>query len=198
MRQPTTQCLTPTDADTVYRVAAEHSAGVVPHAAPEPMQPHTHRFDFEIDHPLTAVWGWLNDPATFVDGQVWPYRVEFVSPDPNVPPGFHVGVLNTHHGPGLNFAGVITDVRPMAYRDLQYFYGSYAISPRLIRPTRLQFWTESADASSGEGTHVRLQIDSFVHRSWASRWTWLQQRFWKRFPRWMAKGIDTASDPSVR
>ena len=185
---PTTT-LTPMTAAEVARVGDEHAFGTVPHRGPDGMVPHTHRFGFAVERPLADCWAWLNDPATFVDGQIWPYRVEFVSPDPAVPPGFHVGVLNTHHGPGLNFAGVITAVEPMAYRDLRYFYGSYAISPRLIRPTRLQFWTEPE--SDAAGTAVMLQIDSLVHRRWAGRWTWLQDRFWRRFPKWMRKGIDS-------
>ena len=173
----------------VLHVGPPHSFGVVPHQAPASMVPHEYASTFTIDRPLPAVWTWLNDPATFVDGQVWPYRVEFVSPDPAVPAGFHVGVLNTHHGPGLNFAGVITNVQPMAYRDLRYFYGSYALSPRLLRPTRLQFWTQA----EGNGTQVRLQIDSFVRRGWDTRWTWMQNKFWTRFPKWMRKGIDDAN-----
>ena len=186
--------LTPMAAAEVETVAAAYSFGVVPHEAPPWMQPHRHGFAFTLPRSLPDCWRWLNDPATFVDGQIWPYRVEFVSPDPAVPPGFHVGVLNTHHGPGLNFAGVMTAVEPMAYRDLRYFYGSYAISPRLIRPTRLQFWTEAVagDLAGPDQTAVRLQIDSFVHRRWAGRWSWLQDRFWKRFPKWMQSGIDAA------
>ena len=110
-----------------------------------------------------------------------------------MPAGFHVGVLNTHHGPGLNFAGVIAAVEPMAYRDLRYFYGAYALSPRWIRPTRLQFWTEA----DGEGTGVRLQVDSLVRAGWGGRWSWLQERFWRRFPRWLRKGVD-ARGPAAR
>ncbi len=33
-----------------------------------------------------------------------------------------------------------------AYRDLKYFYGPYALSPRLVRPTRLRFWVEEIAA----------------------------------------------------
>jgi hypothetical protein len=62
--------------------------------------------------------------------------------------GFEPRVLNVHHGPQLNVAGVIGEVRDpqsgvAAYRDLKYFYGSYAISSRFVRPTRLQFWAEA-------------------------------------------------------
>ena len=75
------------------------------------------------------------------------------------------GVLNVHHGPLINFAGVIGEVRDPrpgvpAYRDLKYLYGSYAISPRFARPTRLQFWAEEADGH----TCVTLQLDALVRR----------------------------------
>ena len=160
-------------------------ADPAPQPAPDFLEEHAHEFAFETARPLDAVWRWLNDPATFTDSQVWPYRVEFVSPDPAVPAGFHEGVLNTHHGPLLNFAGVLTEVRPPAYRDLRYYYGAYAVSPRLIRPTRLQFWTETA----GQGTAVRLRVDSLVRRGWGGRWTWMQERFWRRFPRWLERAV---------
>ena len=163
-------------------------------AAPQPcpawMEPHAHEVRFVTPHPRAAAWAWLNDPATFTDGQIPPFRVEFVSPDPAVPPGFHVGVLNTHHGPLLNFAGVLTDVRPPEYRDLHYYYGAYALSPRLIRPTRLQFWLEDAAALDGApGTAVRLRVDSLVRRGWGRWWTRGQNLFWKRFPKWMGGAL---------
>ena len=125
------------------------------------------------------MWAWLNAPATFTEGQVWPYRVEFVDG------GFEPGVLNVHHGPLINFAGAIGEVRELgegvAYRDLKYFYGSYAISPRLSRPTRLQFWAEEAE----DGTLVTVQLDSLVRRPFVRLWDLSQRIFWSRFPRWM-------------
>jgi hypothetical protein len=126
----------------------------------------------------------LNDPATFTEGQVWPFRVEFIDG------GFEPGVLNAHHGPFLNLAGVIGEVlgfeRGIAYRELKYFYGSYAISPRLVRPTRLQFWAEE----SAGGTLVTLQVDSLVRRPFRRAWDLWQQIFWSRFPRWMASALE--------
>ena len=108
---------------------------------------------------------------------MWPYRVEFVDG------GFEPGVLNVHHGPFLNVAGVIGEVRDpgegrAAFRDLQYFYGSYAISPRLFRPTRLRFWAEE----SGGGTVVTLQLDCLVRRPFVRLWDLAQGIFWSRFP----------------
>jgi len=144
---------------------------------------------FETPHPLDSVWRWLNDPATFTEGQVWPFRVEFVGG------GFEPGVLNVHHGPFINFAGVMGEVRDpgdssagtTAYRDLKYFYGSYALSPRLARPTRLQFWAEPAP---GGGTRVTLQLDSFVREPFVRPWELAQRAFWSRFPRWMGRSLE--------
>lgn len=158
----------------------------VPTGAPEGFVPHVHGFTFQAPHPPSRVWAWLNDPATFIDGQVWPFRVEFVGG------GFEPGVLNAHQGPFLNLPGVVGEVRGfergVAYRDLKYFYGSYAISPRLVRPTRLQFWAER----SGDGTLVTLQLDSLVRRPFGRAWSLLQRVFWSRFPRWMASALNVS------
>jgi len=104
--------------------------------------------------------------------------------------GFEPGVLNVHHGPFLNAAGVIGEVRNpgegrVAFRDLQYFYGSYAISPRIVRPTRLRFWAEE----SGGGTAVTLQLDSLARRPFARPWSAAQRVFWSRFPCWMDSAL---------
>ena len=156
----------------------------VPQGAPDGFVPHAYRKTFRTPHHTGRVWNWLNDPATFTEGQVWPFRVEFVDG------GFEPGVLNVHHGPLLNFAGAIGEVRPpeadaAGYRDLKYFYGSYALSPRLVRPTRLQFWVED----QGEGTLLTLQVDSLVRRRFVRAWDLSQKVFWQRFPRWMESAL---------
>ena len=156
----------------------------MPNGASEGFVPHAYRKAFLTPHDIGRVWAWLNDPATFVDGQVWPYRVEFVDG------GFEPGVLNVHHGPFLNAAGMIGEVRSpgecgAAYRDLPYFYGSYAINPRLVRPTRLQFWAEE----SVGGTAVTLRLDSLVRRPFRRPWSVAQAVFWARFPRWMDSAL---------
>ncbi|MEM7411396.1 MAG: hypothetical protein AAF430_14250 [Myxococcota bacterium] len=165
-------------------------------APPQPLPPgfEAHAFDasFEIRVPREQVWEWLETPATFTDGQVWPFRVEFLSREPGEPVGFHEGGLNAHHGPAMSFVGILTEIREGAYRDLRYFYGSYVLSLRWIRPTRLEFWVE--DASEG-ATQVRLRVESQVRRGGAGAWSWLQKRFWGRFPRWMSKSLrGTASE----
>ncbi|CAA9415512.1 hypothetical protein AVDCRST_MAG82-1071 [uncultured Rubrobacteraceae bacterium] len=107
----------------------------VPAGAPPGFVEHVHRYAFSTPHPPPRVWDWLNDPATFTEGQVWP--------------------------------------------------GSYAISQRLVRPTRLQFRAEG----SADGTLVTLQLDSLVHRPFGRAWSLLQRVFWRRFPRWMASAL---------
>ena len=159
----------------------------VPTWAPSGFVTHAYRRSFAAPFEIGRVWGWLNDPATFSEGQVWPFRVEFVEG------GFEPGVLNVHHGPLLNVAGVIGEVRDPrpdipAYRDLKYFYGSYAISPRLVRPTRLQFWAGMTDFEDG-GTLVTLRLDSLVRCPFVPLWEHSQRLFWSRFPVWMKKEL---------
>lgn len=146
---------------------------------------------FHVAAPLAATWGWLCDPATFVDSQVWPWRVEFVDPRTGAPAGFGVGVLTTHHGPLMNFSGVITAVED-DYRDLQYSYGAYAISPRIARPTRLQFW---ARAVGDRATIVDLQVDAFVRTPLLRPWTLGNRLFWTRFGTWMSRSVTATSQP---
>lgn len=161
-----------------------------PQAPPPGFVPHAYEKRFVVPHGRAAVWAWLCDPATFVEGQVGPYRVEFVHPQTGAPAGFEEGVLTVHHGPLINFAGVLGEIRPRKYRDLRYFYGSYALSLRLIRPTRLQFWLDDlGGVAPGTSTVVRLRLDSVV-RSWLSAaWTQAQSVFWGRFPRWMQRSL---------
>ena len=168
-------------------LSAEQSippATPVPQGAPSGFVTHRHEAGFTVPHGVEPVWAWLNDPATFTDSQVPPWRVEFLD-TPDGRSGFEEGVLNVHHGPLMNFAGVLTEIDPGRYRDLQYFYGSYAVSLRLIRPTRLQFWVEPADA----GTAVSLQVDSLV-RSWVvGPWSLVQRVFWRRFAHWLDRSV---------
>ncbi|MEL6674031.1 MAG: hypothetical protein AAFR61_17640 [Bacteroidota bacterium] len=147
---------------------------------PEGFEPHQYSRTFIVKATQEQVWIWLNTPETFTKGQVWPYRVEFVSPDPvHIPADFSQGVLNVHHGPLMSFAGVLTDIQPDTYRDIRYFYGSYFLSMRWIRPTRLQFWLEG----KGAQTEVKVQIDSFAKPFIAGFWTWAQGLFWGQFGR---------------
>ncbi len=163
---------------------------VVPNACPPGFETHHYARRFRMERSPADVWAWLEDPATFVDGQVWPYRVEFVSIDEN-PPGFFEGGLSVHHGPFLHLPGQLTEIRDGVYRDLRYGYASYVISPRLIRPTRLQFTLEPV--GEGHATEVLLELDSYVRRGLARLWTGAQRLFWRRFPGFMRSGIERRS-----
>ncbi len=138
-----------------------------------------------IERPVGDVWQWLCDPATFTDGQIPPFRVEFLT-NATGQSGFHEGVYNAHVGPLMSFSGVLGEIDDEKYRDLQYFYGSYAVSHALFRPVRLQFWLDSSGPST---TVLRLQLDTFVRERAVGAWSTLMGVFWKRFGRWCEKAI---------
>lgn len=141
----------------------------IAHPAPDHFHPHHFEHRFVVETSMAEAWAWLNTVETFTKGQPPGYRVEFVGDR------FEPGVCTVHHGPGLSFAGVIGEMDAPRYRDLQYFYGSYALSLRLIRPTRLQFWLSEQPDNC---TEVRLRVDSHV-RSWmAGLWSFAQRMFW--------------------
>lgn len=141
---------------------------------------------WKIGRPRSAVWSWLCDPATFVDGQIPPFRVEFLT-NPDGESGFAECVYNAHVGPFMSFSGVLGSIEPERYRDLQYFYGSYAISHALFRPTRLQFWVE--DGAAEDTTVLRLQLDTDVRRRAERVWIRGMDLFWRRFGSWCERGI---------
>ena len=60
------------------------------------------------------------------------------------------------------------------YRELQYFYGSYFLSLRLIRPTNLEFWLEE----QGDTTRVKLRVTSWARMGFRRAWTALGAGFW--------------------
>ena len=155
-------------------------------AQPPGFNIHSYSFEVSVTASEQSVWKWLNDTKTFTDTQVWPYRVEFYSPDPeSIPNGFHEGVVTNHTGPFVNFAGVLTSIQPQ-YRDLQYYYGSYAISFRLVRPFRLEFSTRL----DGEQVIITCTISSYVKPGFYKTWDSLNRQFWKRFKRWSRKSIE--------
>lgn len=127
----------------------------------------------------TTVWRWLQDPATFVDGQVWPYRVEFL-PEPGQH-AFAPGVRNTHHGPLLHLPAVVGEVREPTHRELIYLYGAFVGGFRLLRPSRLTF--DLRDAGPGR-CEVTVGIEAQVRPG--LRWPWEvgNRLFWRRFARW--------------
>lgn len=119
---------------------------------------------------IDKIWKKLNRRETFVKGQLFPYRVEFASG--NQADEFQTGELNIHHGPLLSLHGAIGEISSH-YRDLNYFYGSYAISFRWIRPVRLEFFRNEDS--------IDLKIHSYV-KPWVSPfWTSANNFFWKFF-----------------
>lgn len=170
--------------------------GPILQLAPSPSEPppgfvaHTYQHEWTIERPRSDVWAWLCDPSTFVDGQIPPFRVEFLTNQAGET-GFAEGVYNAHVGPFMSFAGVLGEIDPECYRDLQYCYGSYAISHALFRPTRLQFWL--ADGPAGVAgrptTMLRLSVDAFVRDRAVGVWERMMRVFWKRFGSWAERGI---------
>ncbi|MEM9465623.1 MAG: hypothetical protein AAGA90_09625 [Actinomycetota bacterium] len=140
---------------------------------------------WRIDRPRDQVWAWLCDPSTFTDGQIPPWRVEFLTNDAG-DTGFAPGVYNAHVGPFMAFAGVLGEIDDQRYRDLQYCYGSYAVSHALFRPTRLQFWVEDDPAG---GTVLHLKLDTFVRRRALGTWRRMMAVFWKRFGSWCERAV---------
>lgn len=161
---------------------------------PPGFKDHKFEFTFKFKGNGAHVWQWLNDTHTFTDTQVWPWKVEFYSPDPdNIPNGFHQGVMTNHFGPFINLAGELTEIKNGRYRDLQYFYGSYVISFRWIRPYRLEFSTEQ----KGEVTYVTGVLKSYVKPSISSFWTSFQKIFWRRFKNWAIKSTTKIAKGAV-
>ena len=115
-------------------------------------------------------WSQLQKRETFVDGQLFPYKVEFAAESQKG--DFKSGELNIHHGPLLSVHGVIGEITD-SYRDLKYFYGSYVLSFRLIRPTRLEFFRD--------GDTLSLKIHCFVKPWFRGIWEWGNNLFWKYF-----------------
>lgn len=164
--------------------------------------PHVYDTTLPVPRPRPAVWAWLNNPDTFVKGQLWPYRVEFLpnSGDPddqgNATSGFAKGVLNIHHGPFLHLPGRIGEVDPGTdgqghHRDLIYTYGAYAIAWTAVRPTRLAFWLTDPDDPSKTHTacNLRVRVEAHCKPRIAAFWNASQNLFWKRFFKWTARAI---------
>ena len=119
---------------------------------------------------LNEFWEKLNLRETFIDAQFFPYKVEFAT---GLKSGcFQTGELNIHHGPFLSVHGSIGKVSEN-YRDLNYFYGSYALSFRLVRPTRLEFFKED------DG--IRLKLHAFIKPWFAPFWRMGNNFFWLFF-----------------
>ena len=137
---------------------------------------------FQLTHifskSLNACWDKFNHSETFSKHQIFPYRVEFCPKQVDSTNHFVEKTWTNHHGPCLNAAGQIVTMTPPSYRDIHYTYGSYAISFRLLRPVRLQFFFEKTSLNQ---TCVRVQFDTYVPNWFKPVWSIIQSFFWKSF-----------------
>ena len=163
-------------------------------AQPCPPGFQTHAFErtFEVACAWRVPWNWLMQPETFTSGQIWPFRVEFLATpqaDGGTARDFEVGTLNAHHGPFMNFCGVISLVEEspdVCVRHLDYGYGAYAIGFRFIRPTRLIIKVESTGA---DACLVTVTVQSHARKSLCGSWTLMQRLFWPSFKRLLKRGV---------
>jgi len=126
-------------------------------------------FTFSTDQ-MNRIWPKLQTREMFTRGQIFPYKVEFDAPDQQGP--FQVGELNIHHGPLLSVHGQVGEITS-TYRDLKYFYGSYVLSFRWIRPYRLQMFRE--------GNQLTIQLDAFIKKIWKGPWVVGNHILWWSF-----------------
>ncbi|MBC7715129.1 MAG: hypothetical protein H7177_17420 [Rhizobacter sp.] len=132
-----------------------------------------HIFEMSWDFPqdkCQKAWDKLQLRETFVKGQIPPFKVEFVAPDQFGP--FAECELNIHHGPLLSVHGAVGVINSN-YRDLQYFYGSYVLSFRLVRPTRLEFFRTN--------NTIKVRLTSYVKPNFKFIWQAALKFFWGTF-----------------
>ena len=159
---------------------------------PPKFRDHEFTYSCDLNRSMEKTWAYLMTPETFTKGQVWPWRVEFIDTpreDGSIASGFDVGTLNAHHGPFMNFCGVISLVEEsddVCLRHLDYGYGAYAIGFRFIRPVRLIIKVES---TGPDACHVTVTVRSHVRRSLCGTWTLMQRLFWPSFKRLLRRGI---------
>ena len=138
---------------------------------PKKMKIHEYKLKWKLSKGATnKIWERLQRRETFTKGQIPPYQVEFESGKNEGK--FEPGELNIHHGPFLSAHGIIGDVT-QSYRDLKYSYGSYAISYRLVRPVRLEFWKLE--------TGIELKFTCQVNKLFYYPWHFLSEFFWRQF-----------------
>lgn len=138
---------------------------------PEKFDQHIFEMSWDIKtDDCQKAWDKLQRRETFVKSQIPPYKVEFDSASQSGP--FAEGELNIHHGPFLSVHGAVGEISS-TYRDLQYFYGSYIFSFRLVRPTRLEFFkTENS---------IKVRLTSYVRPWFKPIWQLGLNFFWGVF-----------------
>ena len=138
---------------------------------PDFLVPDLFETDFKVsDKKRNKIWEKLQRRVTFVKGQLPPYRVEFES---GLKQGeFYSGEKNIHHGPLLSVHGEIAQIED-DYRGLDYYYGSYVLSFRLIRPVKLEFFKTS--------TGIKVKLQTYVRPWFRPIWRFGNSIFWKDF-----------------
>lgn len=126
-------------------------------------------FNYSEDK-ISSVWKKLQRRETFTKGQLFPYRVEFAATSQEGE--FSPGELNIHHGPFLSVHGAIGEVTD-SYRSLDYFYGSYVLSFRLVRPVGLEFFRE--------GSKIKVKLRSYVRPWFRPIWHFCNRILWLGF-----------------
>lgn len=122
-------------------------------SAPQGFVTYVFERDFHFDEKrIKSIWTKLQRRETFTQGQLFPYRVEFSAS--SQAGEFLPGELNIHHGPLLSVHGAIGEINS-SYRSLNYFYGSYVISFRLVRPVSLEFFREVGSMKVRLTSHIR-------------------------------------------
>lgn len=132
-------------------------------------------YEREFTYPeskIDAVWERLQRRETFTKNQLFPYRVEFVADSQEG--AFVPGELNIHHGPLLSVHGKIGDVTA-SYRSLDYHYGSYVLSFRLVRPIALEFFRN--------GPCLKLRLRAQVRPWFRPLWRLGNYLLWSSFRR---------------
>lgn len=140
-----------------------------------------YEISFKLPTSQKKAFDWLLRKKTFTRGQIPPYKVEFI-PE-NSDEFMQVGDFTNHHGPLIQFAGVMTEITK-TYRRLDYLYGSYALSFRLIRPVCLEVWVEDLplfSTNSKPKALVKLKLTTGVHKWINLSWTLLMKFFWPQF-----------------
>lgn len=157
---------------------AAHPSQATP-VCPEGFTDRPFQIQYQIGAPLSRVVSLLNATSTFTDGQIFPFRVEFLDPGSGaLTQRFEQGVLTNHHGPLLSAAGILSQIDGLKYRRLDYFYGSYAISFRLFRPYCLEIWF---DPISPDSTRVTAKLSTHCRQGWGWLWSFGQNLFWPQF-----------------
>ncbi len=150
---------------------------------PASFMQHVYSKKFLINSSLEDVWDVLMRQATFSDMQLWPFRVEFDSPEGE--DNMTVGMDNIHHGPFMLFSGVLTEINDHKYRDLHYYLGSYFLNVRWIRPARLEFFVNPGT----DGTELELRLTTYVKPWIKGAWNAMLSMFWINFGSWFNRYV---------